>query len=346
MGGKEPYPALELVPCKTKTLHIPTGTLLDPTPALFNTNALEFDYDPNAAQPVRWLEFLNQLFGDDEQSVSLLQEWFGYCLTGDTRQQKMLLVVGPRRSGKGTIGRVLTQLVGGGNVAGPTTGSLAGTFGLQQLIDKSLAIVSDARFSGENVATVVERLLCISGEDTLSVERKFLGAVNMKLATRFMFLTNELPRLLDASNALTGRFLILKLRNSFYGKEDPGLSEALLTELPGILLWAIEGWKRLQVRGKFVAPASSEEALKDMEDLGSPVGAFLRERCVVGAGHRVLVDRLFQEWQDWCSSDGRNITSTKLMFGRDLSAALPQVFRRRGTDMISFYEGVGLRALE
>lgn len=160
------YPALELLPCKSMTLHIPSGEVVEPTPALFNTNALEFDYDLNAPQPARWLMFLNQLFGDDEEAVRLLQEWFGYCLTGDTRQQKMLLLVGPKRSGKGTIGRVLTQLVGAGNVVGPTTGSLAGAFGLQPLIDKSLAIVSDARFSGENVATVVERLLCISGEDT------------------------------------------------------------------------------------------------------------------------------------------------------------------------------------
>lgn len=165
----------------------------------------------------------------------------------------------------------------------------------------------------------------------------------MKLATRFMFLTNELPRLSDASNALAGRFLILKLRNSFYGKEDPGLSETLLIELPGILLWAIEGWKRLQSRGRFVAPSSSEEAIRDLEDLGSPVGAFLRERCVVGAGHRVPVDLLYREWQNWCASEGRNITSTKQTFGRDLTAAEPGIECRRGTQ-IRFYEGVALRS--
>src|SRR5690606_19462785 len=111
-----------------------------------------------------------------------------------------------------------------------TTGSLAGNFGLQPLIDKSLAIVSDARFSGPNVATVVERLLCISGEDTLTIDRKFLGAVSMKLATRFMFLSNELPRLADSSTALAGRFLVLRLTRSFYGHEDHSLTEQLLEE--------------------------------------------------------------------------------------------------------------------
>src|SRR5207253_1165563 len=111
----------------------------------------------------------------------LLQEFMGYLLIADTSQQKMLLLVGPRRSGKGTIGRVITALVGPGNMVGPTCNSLAGTFGLQGLIGKSLAIVSDARFHGECVPILVERLLCITGEDTISVDRKFLPPVTLKL---------------------------------------------------------------------------------------------------------------------------------------------------------------------
>ncbi len=341
--GKDRPSALELLPCKSLNLHIPTGRVLAPTPALFTINALDFDYDPNPEPPERWIKFLDQLFGDDLESVELLQEWMGYCLTGDTSQQKMLLLVGPRRSGKGTIGRIITRLVGAGNVVGPTTSSLAGTFGLQPLIEKSLAIVSDARFGGDTVGTVVERLLCISGEDTLTVDRKFLGSVSMKLATRFMFLTNELPRLNDASTALAGRFLVLRLSHTFYGTEDVTLTDQLLAELPGILLWAIEGWKRLRQRGRFVQPKSGEDAIRDMEDLGSPVGAFIRDCCVVGVGHRAWVDSLYDAWKAWCELDGRNAVSTKQAFGRDLMAAAPGVARRRGTGMVSFYEGIGLR---
>jgi putative DNA primase/helicase len=46
---------------------------------------------------------------DDVEAIETLQEWCGYCLTTDTRQQKIFLVVGPKRSGKGTIARVLTK---------------------------------------------------------------------------------------------------------------------------------------------------------------------------------------------------------------------------------------------
>lgn len=338
--------ALEILPCRSANVHIPTGRVLAPTPALFTINALDFDYDPHPEPPERWIRFLEQVFVDDPESVELLQEWMGYCLTADTSQQKMLLLVGPRRSGKGTIGRVLTSLVGAGNVVGPTTGSLAGNFGLQPLIDKSLAIVSDARFTGDSVGTVVERLLCISGEDTLTVDRKFLGSVSLKLPTRFVFLTNELPRLNDASTALAGRFLVLRLTHSFYGQEDPTLTDQLRAELPGILLWAIEGWKRLRQRGRFVQPASAEEAIRDLEDLASPVGAFVRECCTLAPGCRAWVDDLYRAWQGWCERDGRHIVSSKMSFGRDLAAAVPGIKRRRGAGDVPFYEGIGLGGAE
>jgi P4 family phage/plasmid primase-like protien len=335
-------PALELLPCRTLNLHIPTGRILPATPALFTINALDFDYDPEPEAPERWITFLEQILGDDLESVELLQEWFGYCLVADTSQHKMLLVVGPPRSGKGTIARILTRLVGAANVVGPTTSSLAGAFGLQPLIGKSLAIVSDARFTGENVATVVERLLCVSGEDTLTIDRKYLGSVSMKLPTRFMFLTNELPRLSDASTALARRFLVVRLTRSFYGNEDVTLTERLLAELPGILGWAIEGWKRLKARGRFVQPSSAEDAIRELEDLASPVGAFVRECCTIGAGQRAWVDELYAAWKAWCERDGRQIVSSKMSFGRDLAAAVPGIKRRRGSGMVAFYEGVGL----
>lgn len=343
--GRDPRVLLpnDVLPCRSTLLHLPTMQHYPATPQFFTLNALEFDPDPAAPLPMSWLQFLHQLFDGDTESLELLQEWFGYCLTGDTSQQKMMLVVGPKRSGKGTIARVLTRLIGNGNVSGPTTSSLAGPFGLQPLIGKTLAIVSDARFHGENIATVVERLLCISGEDTLTVDRKHMISVTMKLPTRFMFLTNEFPRLTDASGALAGRFVILRLTESFYGKEDIGLTDRLLNELPGILNWAIEGWRRLRERGHFVMPSSVRDVVQEIEDLSSPVSAFVRDACIVGTGHRVSVDSLYVAWKRWCEDEGRQAVTTKQTFGRDLAAAVAGISRRRGTAMQPFYEGITLK---
>ena len=91
-----------------------------------------------------------------------------------------------------------------------------------------------------------------------------------------MILTNELPRFADASGALASRFVILTTKSTFYGKEELDLKEKLRSELPGILNWALAGLTRLRERGRFVIPQSSLDALQQMEDLASPVAAFVR----------------------------------------------------------------------
>jgi energy-coupling factor transporter ATP-binding protein EcfA2 len=127
------------------------------------------------------------LWPGDAQSISTLQEWIGYLLTPDPRQQKILLLVGPRRSGKGTIARVIRGLIGADNIAGPTLSSLGTNFGLWPLLGKAVAMIQDARLSGRtDAATVAERLLSISGEDDLTIDRKNLSPVTTRLTARFM----------------------------------------------------------------------------------------------------------------------------------------------------------------
>jgi putative DNA primase/helicase len=180
---------------------MPTRELYPATPDFWSYNALDFDFQPDAAEPEEWLSFLQQLWSDDQRnldikSIDTLQELFGYCLTADTSQQKIFLFVGPKRSGKGTIGRVLTRLLGQANVASPTLQSLCGNFGLQPLIGKSAALIGDARIGQRHdQAAIAERLLSISGEDAITIDRKNLLAWTGRLGVRFVILTNELPRL-------------------------------------------------------------------------------------------------------------------------------------------------------
>ena len=96
-------------------------------------------------------------------------------------------------------------------------------------------------------------------------------------------------------------------------------------ELPGILNWAIEGRQRLHLRGHFVEPKASAEAAQQLADLGSPISAFVRDRCVVGPTADVEVDRIYSEWRVWCAAQGIDRPGAKHQFGRDLSAAFPEV---------------------
>jgi len=346
LDGRAAPPAGEVLACRNGLLHLPSRRMVAPTPAFFGLNAVEFDYDPSAPDPEAWLAFLDSLWRDDPESIDTLQEVLGYLLTPDTRHQKIFMLVGPKRSGKGTIARVLKALLGHANVAGPTLSGLGTNFGLAPLIGKPLALISDARLSGRaDQHVIAETLLSISGEDARTVDRKHRDCWTGTLPTRFMILTNELPRIADSSGALASRFIVLTLTRSFYGREDHSLTDRLLGELSGILNWAIEGWQRLQDCGRFQQPASSAEAIEELADLGSPIGAFLRERCTVAPGQCVQAQTLFDAWSTWCEAQGRGSAGTVQTFGRDLRAAVPglKVSRPRETvDRTRVYEGVGL----
>ena len=339
-------PANEIVSVANGLLHVPTRTLKPHTPHFFCHHSLEFAYAPNADPPKRWLKFLGELWDRDESSINALQDVMGYLLGGGTRLQKIFLFVGPKRAGKGTIGRVLTGLLGAHSVAGPTLASLSTHFGLSALIGKRLGLISDVRLSKRSDSNVVvERLLSVSGEDRLTIDRKYRKAWAGRLPTRFVVMTNELPRLADSSGALASRFVVFVLTKSFYKRENPKLTEELLTEAPAIFNWALEGLDRLNQRGHFVEPESGKAATQELEDLSLPVTAFVRERCVVGRDYQVEVDRLWSAWKSWCQIETR-APGTKVLLGRDLHAAIPTVRktrRREGEHRIPTYEGIGLR---
>jgi len=320
--------------------------LLAPTPRLFTLNALSYDFIPDAPEPAEWLSFLDTLWPDDRESIETLQEIFGYCLTADTRLQKIFLLYGPPRSGKGTIARILAHLLGMANVCAPTLAGLATNFGLWSLIGKLLAIVSDARLSGRtDQAIIVERLLSISGEDCITVDRKHLPPLTLKLPTRILILTNELPRLNDASGALANRFITLALEQSFLGREDIGLTDRLMGELSSILLWAIAGWKRLRQRGHFVQPTTGRDAMEEMNELSSPVAAFVRDWCEVRPGAAIGAKELFDSWRAWCAEQGKDQAGNAQVFGRDLRSAFPAIGMRRlndGGERVRAYQGIDL----
>jgi hypothetical protein len=183
---------LEIIACRNGLLHIPTRKLLPPTPEFFTLNGIHFEFNSNAPRPENWLRFLDQLWPDDSPSIQSVQEWIGYLLTPRTLFQKIFMIVGPKRSGKGTIARVIRMLLGERAFCGPTLANMAEPFGLAILINKSAAVIADARIGGRtDSAIITERLLSISGEDALSIPRKFLPDWNGKLSTRFMLLTNE-----------------------------------------------------------------------------------------------------------------------------------------------------------
>jgi putative DNA primase/helicase len=309
-----------IMACRNGLARLLDGNYIPHSPDYFNTAAARFDYDPLAGPPVEWLKFLASLWPGDQPSIDTLQEICGYIISGDNSLHKMFLLIGPPRSGKGTIGRILVNILGGMGHVGVALANLGETFGLQPLLDKMLGIVPDARLSGRS-HVLVERLLAIFGADDLTVARKNTTSVTVRLPTRFVFLTNVLPALADSSGTIASRFVVLTMAISFLGREDRELEARLTRELPAILNWAIEGWRRLMKRGRFVQPESGRATQVNLSYLASPVKQFVEENYKLGPDLEIETELLYSRWVEWCEDNGEGHPGSQTSFGMKLAAA-------------------------
>jgi putative DNA primase/helicase len=161
-------------------------------------------------------------------------------------------------------------------------------------------------------------------------------------------MTNEAPALMEGSGALAGRLLGLIFQVSFYGREDMELTKKLTQPevLSGILNWAIEGYVRLRARGRFVQPRNALDKIEEIEILGAPIKAFIKDECDVRPGLQIHSDVLFDRWKLWNDREGAGRPTSKTFFGKSLASALPGVTTRRlgpqGVEGL-FYIGIALR---
>ena len=302
----------------------PRAPLIPHTPAWFSTYALPFAYKADATCPT-WLHCLSQWFDGDAESILALQLWFGLLLTADTSFQKILFLLGPPRSGKGCIIRVLRALIGPNNFVGPTLNSLAGEFGLAPLIGKPLACIPDAHMGrSTDAAMVLDRLKSISGEDAVSINRKHKDAITLRLSTRFMIALNRMLDFPDPSGALAARLIVLTTRRSFIGSEDLTLDAKLEAELPGIASWSLHGLAQLRQRGVLLQPASSASEVEEFRRASSPIAAFVEEYCVTPVTGSVDISRLYDAWKFWCAEEGHQ-PGSKSTFGGKLTSAFPHI---------------------
>ena len=141
--------------------------------------------------------------------------------------------------------------------------------------------------------------------------------------------------------------VLMLLGRSWLGKEDLTLEPALRGELTGILNWALDGLQRLTVTNNnvFTRLLSAEDAIITMRDLASPVGAFIREQCVIEAGLEIRCEDIYRAYKQWAEDNGHS-RKTSQTFGRDLRAVVPAISVRRLNergDRHRFYVGVDIR---
>lgn len=346
-GGREKLPPEEIISFPNGLLDLRDNKLYPPDPSFFTTAALGFDYVAEATEPVQFKQFLEEIYGGDESEVQLVQEIFGYLLTADTSLEKAFFFIGPRRSGKGTMMRILQHLLAKTAVAGPTLKSLCTQFGLAPLIGKQVAVVDDLRVSSpKDTDLLAENMLKITGRGHFTIDRKFMTAWEGALPVKLVFVSNVMPKLADDSGALASRFIISNTRQSFYNQEDPLLfRDKLLPELPGIFHWALDGLRRLRKRGNFAETELGTQAKERLALLGSPVLGFIEAIYELHPDKSVPKAVIYRHWCDYAQSNGLHRLSNEQFFAALYAAAegrVRQGKRRDGGRQVPSVYGIDL----
>lgn len=325
-------PATEWIAFANGAVNVLSGEVRARSPDLWVHSALGFDWNPSAACPV-WEWFLQDIFPDDDESKQFIEEWMGYCMTEETRFQKGAMLIGPKRSGKGTISHVLRQLVGDRSYAGLSFNTwVSGENSRQPLIGKRVGVFADVRFKqgraygasfdpGGIGHVSTELLLNIIGEDTISIPRKYIGPWHGQLRLKLLLISNEIPNLNDTSGVLPSRFIKVHFSKSKYGQEDPNLRGKLSGELSGIATRCVAAYQHLCERGRFIQPQSAEALEFAVLAASDPFAAMALECFVPDYAGEVIKTVAYSRFVGWCERNGRpdlSRTTPENRFGEKL----------------------------
>ena len=298
------------------------------TPDLVTLNLLPYNYDPLARCP-RWEAFLEEVLPDVELRETLA-EWFGYCLVPTQAYQRFAVLQGEGSNGKSVTVGILRRLIGEKNCSSVPLEMLHLPHSMEPLVGALLNVATE----WSNVdAGGIAALKRISGGDVIHVNPKGTKGYDALLPTRFVVVVNDPPVVPDRAPAIWRRMMIfpfaveipLERRRPF----ELFLDE-LSSELPGILIWALEGLRRLVERGRFEEPAAMLLRKVAMIASSNPAVAwcedFLTWEDVHPTRDWVTCDGAYQHYRDYCEKAGRGALS-KSHFSQEVDRFLRQ---RRG----------------
>ncbi len=224
----------------------------------------------------KWHKFLNETLPNDDQRV--LQEIAGYCLSTNLSLHKWFILFGSGANGKSVFTNALNHLLRshGDNVVAnlPLNSISASPENRVGLVGKLANIVSE--ISGNNFESSTINQL--TSHEEISVRKLYGNMTSTRLTTKHIFSANNLPKSRDSSNGLLRRAMIVAFNKTIPEEQrNPQLNEELEDERDYLLLWAVEGLRRLLVNKAFTISESSRVAQQQFKDDLNPITQFMAE---------------------------------------------------------------------
>lgn len=295
-----------------------TGELIENKPEMLITKFAPVQYDKEAKCPM-FIDFLKQIFNDDQLVISYVQRMMGYCLTGLTSSQVLFFFYGTGANGKSTLLNVIEGLLGK---------DLCKQVPAEVLVMKKYGETPSngtARLHGTRVAmanelphnsffneTVIKQL---TGEDTVAARFLFKEHFDFKPEFKLIIVGNHKPVIQNTDNGIWRRIHMLDFPVSIpEGQRDLKLNEKLKSELSGILNFAIVGCLECCANG-LQPPQSVIESVEEYRADMDVFGSWLDENIVESASSEVYASKLYENYKEWADINGFKAMSSTA-FGR------------------------------
>ncbi len=252
-------------------LDLKTLTLLPHDPKYLFFNIIQVNYLPDTDCP-QIKQFLEEIL--DEEAIQTMQEFIGFGLYRQYFIKKALILVGERDTGKTTLLRVLERFFGKANVSGVSLQKITSDkFSAAHLYHKHLNSFDDLSFKDINDTGAFK---IATGGGSITAEYKFGNQFQFENYAKLVFACNKIPDVKETDDeAYFSRWIIARFDKKVE-KVDKFLMDKLTTpeELSGLLIFALEGLKRLLEKGNFTYQKNPNEIKAEMMQSGSPVAAF------------------------------------------------------------------------
>lgn len=299
-----------LVGCPNGVIDLQSVSVREHRREDFITKTISVDYDATARAP-RWEAFIHEIMGGDAELTSYLQTLCGYVLSAHRVEHILPILYGTGANGKSTFLKTLQTLMGDYAGSAPpglliSSGENAHPTGLASLQGRRLVVISE---TGEGGKLNEEQVKLLTGGDRIAARLMRQNFFEFDPTHVCVLQTNHKPRVTGADEGIWRRMKLIPFTVTIPpDKRDPNLPKALLDELPGILVWAVEGWKMYQQRG-FVEPSCVRAATAEYRSESDHVGAFLSERCILAPQRFTTSAELYAAYRRWCDESGeRSLT--------------------------------------
>ena len=229
----------------------------------------------------------------------MLYQYIAYAMTLRTNEQKFLLICGPGGTGKSTLLKLIEEIIGAPNVSGISLQGLQERFAPAGLFLKQANICADIPLTA---LTEIDMIKKLTGEDTVSADRKFKSPFSFRSYARLFFSANSIPYVDEKTNALYRRMLILKMDNA-PDTVDQGLYEKLRAEIPNIITKLME--EIYCSAGELDISDNCRKSVREAHKDSDSVVAFLDDRCINDPDARTDRRTLYDAYKNYCYSEGR-----------------------------------------